>query len=79
MELSKFVTDSLNAILNGVKTADTTAYKTLTPTGASEGVHGVEFDIGVVFQDGKINVMHTQVPGNVCSRIKFSVPILAKK
>ena len=74
MELEKFITDSLIAIQKGAKNAKVEGFKVGVPYRVSEGATGIEFDIGIRIQDGKIKAMATFL-GNTHTRIRFSVPI----
>lgn len=78
MELEKFVNESLIGIQKGTQNAKTDESEAGKPL-SSGGVHGVEFDLGVVIHDDKINVSGYITSGNTPSRIKFFVPIISKR
>ncbi len=76
MELQKFITTAIKAIGKGIEEGKEGTFEPGFPNVGSDNHKGVEFDLGIKFEDGKINVIDTQpkdVP--VLSRIKFSISI----
>ncbi len=77
MELQQFVKDALIAIQNGCQEGATDKTKARSPVCYKEGAEGIEFDVGVLFDDGKICVKG--IGSDCTSRIRFFVPIVGKK
>ena len=79
MELEKFVTETMTAVLKGIEATEEQTIKkqkySVHPGVGKEGA--VNFDLVIIYQQGKIHVASsTQVkPDATSSRIKFSVPI----
>lgn len=76
MELEQFVKDALIAIQKGCQEGATDKSIAQKPSGVTEGVKGIEFDLGVLFDDGKILVRG--IGSDCTSRLRFSVPIIGQ-
>ena len=76
MELQQFVKDALIAIQNGCQEGEVDKTKAGVPVSYKEGAEGIEFDVGVLFDDGKICVRG--IGSDCTSRIRLYVPIEEK-
>jgi len=78
MELQQFVKDALIAIQNGCQEGATDKTKAGQPKSHIEGARGIEFDLGIKFDKGKISVAGSgDLEGR--SRLRFYVPIDEKE
>ena len=76
MELQQFITTATKAIGKGIEEGKEGTIEPGFPILSSDNNKGVEFDLGIKSEDGKIYMVDKQtkdVP--VLSRIKLSIPI----
>ena len=76
MELQQFITTAIKDIGKGIEEGKEGSISADFPILSSDNYKGVEFDLGIKFTDGKINVEDSHPKDRVLpSRIKFSISI----